>query len=57
MRFPLFRIGVRDMVVLLLVAGSLYLAIVDPSTRSKFADLVQIGIGGYLAQLIPKNEG
>lgn len=52
----LSRIGVRDVVVVLLVAGSLYLAITDSSTRDGFADLVQIGLAGYLGQLVPRKE-
>lgn len=53
----LVRVGVRDVVVILLVAGSLYLAVSDPSTRDGFADLVQIGLAGYLGQLVPRKEG
>jgi hypothetical protein len=48
------KVGVRDLIMLGLLAGSIYLAIADPSTRSRFADLAQVGLGGYLGQMIPR---
>ena len=39
--------------VLILLVGFLGLAIVDESYRPAFADLAKVGIGGYLAMLIP----
>lgn len=48
------RFNTRSFVILILVGGVLYLAIVDRSFRVVFGDLAKIGIGGYLGQLIPK---
>lgn len=50
------KLSVRSVVVLLLVSGSLAMAVIDKNFRPAFADLVKIGVGGYLAQLIPKQE-
>lgn len=50
------RINTRSLIVLILVIGSLYLAVADRSFRSAFADLAKIGIGGYLGQLIPRKD-
>lgn len=47
------RLKVRSVVVLLLVFGTLILAINDKNFRSTFGDLAKIGVGGYLAQIIP----
>lgn len=40
-------------VVLLLVFGSVVLAILDPSTRSTFADLTKVAVGTYIGFHIP----
>lgn len=50
------RFNTRSLVVLILVCGVLYLAIVDPSFRGVFGDLAKVGVGGYLGQLIPKGD-
>lgn len=50
------KISTRSLVVLILVSGSLALAIEDKQFRAVFADLVKVGLGGYLAQLVPKEE-
>lgn len=49
-------ISVRSIVVLTLVFGALYLAIIDAAYRPFFADLAKFGLGGYFAQLIPKEK-
>jgi len=49
-------LNTRSFVVLILVGGVLYLAIVDRSFRPVFGDLAKIGIGGYLGQLIPRDK-
>lgn len=50
------RINTRSVLVILLVSGALGLAIVDRQYRPSFANLAEIGLAGYLAQLIPKKE-
>ena len=40
-------------VIVILLAGFFALAILDESYRPAFADLAKVGIGGYLAMLIP----
>lgn len=53
--------SIRSVVVMILVTGCLGLAIADKDFRPTFGRLADIGLGGYLAQLIPKsgvkNEG
>jgi hypothetical protein len=48
--------SVRSLVILSLLGGSIYLAVVDNSYRPAFSDLCKIGLGGYLGQLIPKER-
>lgn len=50
------RFNTRSLVVLILVGGVLYLAVVDRSFRNVFGDLAKIGIGGYLGQLVPRKN-
>jgi hypothetical protein len=40
-------------VVLLLVFGSLVLAVIDPSTRPMFGDLTKVVVGTYIGLHIP----
>ena len=47
------RLQTRSLVVLVLVLGSFILAVIDRDYRVAFADLAKIGVGGYLAQIIP----
>jgi hypothetical protein len=37
---------------MMLIAGSLVICIKEPSSDSKFLDLAQAGLGGYLAILV-----
>jgi hypothetical protein len=37
-----------------LVGGALTLAIIDESCRTAFIDLAQVGLGGYIALLVPR---
>lgn len=48
--------SVRSLVVLTLLGGSIWLAAIDPSYRSRFADLAYFGVGGYFGQLVPKRN-
>lgn len=56
MKYFLSRFSTRSLVVLVLVGGTLYLAITDPTFRDVFGDLAKIGIGGYLGQLVPREK-
>lgn len=56
MPYLLQRFTTRSFVVLILVSGVLYLAIVDPSFRDVFGDLAKVGVGGYLGQLVPREN-
>ena len=57
-RNSLYRNHTWPVVVLvtLLVGGSLALAVIDESCRTAFTDLAQVGLGGYIALLIPHRE-
>lgn len=46
----------RSLIVLMFAGGSLWLAYADPTYRPSFKDLAQVALGGYLGQLVPKNE-
>ena len=48
--------SVLSAVVLILVVGSLGLAILDKNYRSTFADLAKVGVGSYIGWMIPKFE-
>lgn len=48
------RFRTRDLVIILLVCGVLYLAVHDITFRPTFGDIAQVGLGGYLGQLIPR---
>lgn len=50
------RLKVRSVVVLILVIGTFVLALKDDKFRVAFGDLAKIGVGGYLAQLIPSDK-
>jgi hypothetical protein len=52
----LINFSVRSLVVLTLLGGSIWLAAIDPSYRSRFADLAYFGVGGYFGQLVPKRK-
>jgi hypothetical protein len=43
-------------IVLILVSGSLSLALIDKDSRSAFADLAKVGVGGYIGLLIPRKK-
>lgn len=42
-----------SMVVLSLVVGSFALAWIDRDIRVTFADLAKVGVGGYIALMVP----
>ena len=51
MRLP--KDYILGLVVIVLVSGSLVLAIIDSSTRDTFADLTKIAVGTYIGLQIP----
>lgn len=46
----------RSVIAILLVIGFFVLAVLDEQFRPGFAGLANVGIGGYLGQLIPKQQ-
>jgi len=42
--------------VLFLSVGSFYLALADPKYRELFAGFAQVGMGGFLGQLVPSDK-
>lgn len=53
---PPFKEGILAPVVLLLVMGSLAIAIIDESSRPAFTDLAKVGVGGYIGLMMPRRE-
>lgn len=51
--FPL-KEGLLTVVVLILVIGSLVLAVMDAQLRPAFADLAKVGVAGYLGWMMPR---
>jgi hypothetical protein len=45
--------GFLGAIVLVLVAGALVLAVIDPSSRSAFTDLAKVAVGAYIGLLMP----
>lgn len=41
-----------SIIILVLILGSLIICLKHPATNSKFIDLAQAGLGGYLAILV-----
>lgn len=46
----------RQFVVLLFSIGACVLAYLDPEFRPTFGNLVNLSVGGYLGQLIPRKK-
>lgn len=51
------RFSTRSVVILIFASVSSFLAITDVNYRPRFADLSYMALGGYLAQLLPKERG
>jgi hypothetical protein len=49
-----FKEGLLTLVVLILVVGSLLLAVMDANFRPAFADLAKVGVAGYLGWMMPR---
>lgn len=47
---------ILSIVVLSLVVGSFALAWVDKDIRVTFADLAKVGVGGYIALMVPSDR-
>ncbi|HBL59145.1 MAG TPA: hypothetical protein DDZ80_11680 [Cyanobacteria bacterium UBA8803] len=47
---------VLAVVILILVIGSVILAVIDQSTRPAFADLTKVTLGAYIGLLIPNKN-
>jgi threonine/homoserine/homoserine lactone efflux protein len=47
---------VLAVVILILVIGSVILAVIDQSTRPAFADLVKVTLGAYIGLLVPNKK-
>jgi predicted CDP-diglyceride synthetase/phosphatidate cytidylyltransferase len=54
--FSQTREGLLLTVVLILILGSLTLAMLDVNYRQSFADLAKIGISGFIGWMAPKNQ-
>lgn len=50
---PSRQMDLLPFVVLALIIGSFYLALVDKNARSTFLDLAKVGVGGYIALMVP----
>ncbi len=46
----------RQFVVLVFSIGAVVLAYFDPSFRPTFGNLVNLAVGGYLGQMIPRQK-
>lgn len=47
-------INTRSIVVIVLILGFFVLAIIDENFRAAFVSLANVGVGGYLGQLVPR---
>lgn len=55
-RQPLSKNDILSYVVLGLVSGSFALSWVDKDVRHTFADLAKVGIGSYIALMVPSRS-
>ena len=53
MQNPFGQDLILSVMVLVLVSGSLVLAVIDPSTRPMFGDLTKVAVGAYIGLHIP----
>ncbi|NEO42763.1 MAG: hypothetical protein F6K55_00735 [Moorea sp. SIO4A3] len=47
---------VQAAIILILLGGSLTLAVIDEQYRPTFMDMAKIGLGGYLGLSLPKSQ-
>ncbi|MEA5554422.1 hypothetical protein VB713_26155 [Anabaena cylindrica UHCC 0172] len=55
-KFP-SREDVLAAVTLIMVIGSLTLAVIDEKSRPQFMDLTKFAVGTYIGLLIPRSKG
>ena len=55
-QLPLLKEGLLTLIILILVIGSLVLAIIDSSFRPAFADLAKVTMAGYLGWMMPRSR-
>jgi hypothetical protein len=48
--------SVLEITILILISGSLFLAVIDANNRPLFADLAKICLGAYIGQSLPKSK-
>jgi hypothetical protein len=48
------RDGLLAAVIVILVCGSLVIAVLDPSSRPAFIDLAKVAVAGYLGWMVPR---
>lgn len=48
-----YKRDLLPVIVLSLVVGSFILALIDKNIRITFADLAKVGVGGYIALMVP----
>lgn len=53
---PITQNNTTSIIVLTLILGSLIICLKQPTTNSKFVDLAQAGLGGYLAILVQSKD-
>jgi hypothetical protein len=51
-----FKEGFLTLIVLILVLGSLAIAVIDPGFRPAFADLAKVAMAGYLGWMMPRSS-
>ncbi len=54
-QLPLLKEGLLTLIILILVTGSLALAIIDANLRPAFTDLAKVGVAGYFGWMMPRS--
>jgi hypothetical protein len=54
-KYP-FNGEILSAIVLILVIGSLAIAVIDKDSRPTFTDLAKVGVGGYIGLLMPRRN-
>lgn len=52
----LFKAMLPEIIVLILVGGSLYLAVIDPDCRAGFIKLATVSVEAYFRRSLPKSK-
>lgn len=56
MQFNFPKDSVLEIAILILISGSLLLAVIDASNRPLFADLTKVCVGAYIGRSLPKSK-